>query len=249
MLSTWPSHGRRTACDLIVMPRSRSMSIRSRYWARMERSSTTPVICSIRSASVDLPWSMCAMMQKLRINAGSVWPGRFRTKVRFDWVRHVGWRASHLPWWHVRVPAMTTRRRVLVWAAAALALILLLATAAVVTLRLQFTGTPAAWARTTGHDALWMGHMWVDGRKGEADVQALAARLRGTGIKDVYVHSGPFGIDGTLASDGPDAKYPNAGNFLKWWRKYLPNVRVSAWLGQSVDEDKQRNLDLADPAA
>jgi hypothetical protein len=36
------------------------------------RSSTTPVSCSIRSASVDLPWSMWAMMQKLRITDGSV---------------------------------------------------------------------------------------------------------------------------------------------------------------------------------
>lgn len=31
------------------------------------------------------------------------------------------------------------------------------------------------------------------------------------------------------------AKYPNAGNFLQWWRKELPAVRVSAWLGQKVD--------------
>ena len=35
--------GSRTACALMVMPRSRSMSIRSRYWARIDRSSTTPV--------------------------------------------------------------------------------------------------------------------------------------------------------------------------------------------------------------
>ncbi|MGW6695814.1 hypothetical protein ACWF62_18820 [Rhodococcus sp. NPDC054953] len=28
--------------------------------------------CNIRSASVDLPWSMCAMMQKFRIRDGSV---------------------------------------------------------------------------------------------------------------------------------------------------------------------------------
>src|ERR1700754_1438856 len=56
----------------MVIPRSRSMSIRSRYCARIERSSTTPVSCSIRSASVDLPWSMWAMMQKFRICAGAV---------------------------------------------------------------------------------------------------------------------------------------------------------------------------------
>ena len=67
--------GSRTAWLLIVMPRSRSMSIRSRYWARICRPSTMPVSCSIRSARVDLPWSMCAMMQKLRITAWSVLAG------------------------------------------------------------------------------------------------------------------------------------------------------------------------------
>ena len=69
----------RTACDLIVMPRSRSMSIRSRYCARMSRGWTAPVIWSIRSASVDLPWSMWAMMQKFRIKSGAV----AATSIRF----------------------------------------------------------------------------------------------------------------------------------------------------------------------
>ena len=31
-----------------------------------------PVTCSIRSASVDLPWSMWAMMLKFRISSGGV---------------------------------------------------------------------------------------------------------------------------------------------------------------------------------
>src|ERR1019366_7523375 len=66
------SQGMRTAWDLMVMPRSRSMSIRSRYCARIARGSTTPVICNIRSASVDLPWSMWAMMQKFLMRSGGV---------------------------------------------------------------------------------------------------------------------------------------------------------------------------------
>ena len=82
-------HGIRTAWVLMVMPRSRSMSIRSRYCARIARPSTTPVSCSIRSASVDLPWSMWAMMQKLRRIAGSVRPaggtdGAVMELVQFD---------------------------------------------------------------------------------------------------------------------------------------------------------------------
>src|SRR6476661_4417929 len=65
----------RTAWDLMVMPRSRSISMRSRYWAFMSRDCTTPVYCSMRSARVDFPWSMCAMMQKFRMMAGSVAAG------------------------------------------------------------------------------------------------------------------------------------------------------------------------------
>src|SRR3982750_4534774 len=68
-------HGRRTFCALMVMPRSRSMSMRSRYWARICRASMIPVTSSIRSASVDLPWSMWAMMQKFRMRAGAVVAG------------------------------------------------------------------------------------------------------------------------------------------------------------------------------
>src|SRR5216684_4496754 len=36
------------------------------------RSVSAPVISRRRSASVDLPWSMCAMMQKLRMKFGSI---------------------------------------------------------------------------------------------------------------------------------------------------------------------------------
>src|SRR5579859_1915165 len=60
----------------------------------------------------------------------------------------------------------------------------------------QDLGTPAASARSTGHDALWLSHRWVDGREGPADVAALAARLRGTGIRDLFVHVGPLAADG-----------------------------------------------------
>ncbi|MEU4831162.1 hypothetical protein [Streptosporangium sp. NPDC023615] len=121
------------------------------------------------------------------------------------------------------------------------ALLLALPGVAVATLTLQFTGTPARWAKTTGHDALWLGHAWVDGRKTARDVRALAARLRRTGIRDVYVHSGPFERDGTLSA----AKHPKAADFLRWWRKESPRIRVSAWLGQKVNGV----LDLDDAAS
>ena len=55
------------ALALIVIPRSRSISMLSRYWASISRAVTVPVRSRRRSAKVDLPWSMCAMMQKFRI--------------------------------------------------------------------------------------------------------------------------------------------------------------------------------------
>src|SRR3989337_1686177 len=57
----------RTAEALIVTPFSRSKSIVSRTCSVISRSETVPVSCSRRSARVDFPWSMWAMMQKLTL--------------------------------------------------------------------------------------------------------------------------------------------------------------------------------------
>ncbi|SEF68289.1 Glycosyl hydrolases family 18 [Nonomuraea solani] len=135
--------------------------------------------------------------------------------------------------------ARTVIRRGVRLLALALAIVVALVGLIAAALRLQFTGAPAAWAKSTGNDALWLGHAWVDGRRTERDVERLAARLRTTGIKDVYVHSGPFEFDGRL----DPAKYPNAANFVQWMHQRLPGVRVSAWLGQDVKD----GLDLDDP--
>ena len=59
-------YSRRTARALIVMPFSRSRSIESRTWLVIWRASIVCVSSSNRSASVDLPWSMWAMIEKLR---------------------------------------------------------------------------------------------------------------------------------------------------------------------------------------
>jgi hypothetical protein len=36
-----------------------------------------------------------------------------------------------------------------------------------------------------GDDGLWLAHAWVDGGRSTADLDALAARLRKTGIRDL----------------------------------------------------------------
>ncbi len=71
-LSSWPFQLTRTACALIVMPRSRSSSMESSSWSRMSRPETVLVTSRMRSASVDLPWSMCAMIEKLRMRDWSI---------------------------------------------------------------------------------------------------------------------------------------------------------------------------------
>src|ERR1700744_119840 len=51
----------------MVMPRSRSRSIESCTCACISRASRPPHSWMKRSAKVDLPWSTCAMIEKLRI--------------------------------------------------------------------------------------------------------------------------------------------------------------------------------------
>src|SRR4029077_3655567 len=53
------------------MPRSRSSSMSPRNCSDISRAETAPVRSSRRSASVDFPWSMWAMMEKLRMRAVS----------------------------------------------------------------------------------------------------------------------------------------------------------------------------------
>jgi hypothetical protein len=118
------------------------------------------------------------------------------------------------------------RRAVTVLVAVTGCLAVLLA-AGWVALLAEDSGTPDAAARGTGHDAEWLGHAWVDGRKGQPDVDGLAAALRGTGIHDLFVHTGPFRDDGTL---DPGLR-PRAHWLVDSLHAALPGVRVQAWLG------------------
>jgi hypothetical protein len=72
-----------------------------------------------------------------------------------------------------------------------------------------------------------MGHAWLTGRRGPADLRLLAARIRGSGISDVYVFAGGLDPAGRLAP----ADYAGATAFLASFRAACPGVRVSAWLG------------------
>jgi len=103
----------------------------------------------------------------------------------------------------------------------------LLLGAAWTALWLEYQGKPSASARGTGHDALWLGHAWVDGRKNQSDVDALVERLHTTGIRELFVHTGPFNDDGTL----DPGRLPQGRWFTRAIHQALPGVRVQAWLG------------------
>ncbi|MET9258298.1 hypothetical protein [Streptomyces sp. NPDC003717] len=127
-------------------------------------------------------------------------------------------------------PRTRRRRRLRLVRRAALGLVLALLLpllAAETALRINYAGDPADGTRTRHRDAIWLGHAWVDGRKTDADLAALARRLQTTGISDLYVHTGPLEHDGTL----PASVYPKARWFLDGVHRALPGVRVQAYLG------------------
>ncbi|MFF4758516.1 hypothetical protein [Streptomyces sp. NPDC001292] len=112
--------------------------------------------------------------------------------------------------------------------------------AAETALRVNYMGDPADGTHTRGQDAIWLGHAWVDGRKKDTDVAALARRLRGTGIRDLYVHAGPLEHDGTL----PKSSYPRAGWLIPAVHRALPGVRVQAWLGDKLATESPDGMRL-----
>ncbi|MFC8064929.1 hypothetical protein [Streptomyces sp. NPDC057293] len=94
-------------------------------------------------------------------------------------------------------------------------------------LRVNYMGDPADGTYTRNRDAIWLGHAWVDGRKDDADLAAFARRVKTTGIRDLYVHTGPMEHDGTL----PKSLYPKARWLIDGVHRELPGVRVQAFLG------------------
>jgi hypothetical protein len=104
----------------------------------------------------------------------------------------------------------------------------------------QDIGSADGSVHSTGHDALWLSHLWVDGRKGPADVAALAVEVRQTGIADLFVHVGPFATDGSL----DPALRPRSRWLVGAVHAALPGVRLLAWVGDTVPPTG--SLDLQD---
>ncbi|MFC8511267.1 hypothetical protein ACFU3J_22455 [Streptomyces sp. NPDC057411] len=112
-------------------------------------------------------------------------------------------------------------------------------------LRLNYAGDPAEGTRSRGKDAVWLGHAWVDGRKKDADLAAFAGRIRGTGIRDLYVHAGPLEHDGTLPAD----RHPGAAWLVAAVHRAMPGIRVHAWLGDVLATEGPEGLRLERPGS
>ncbi|MFJ9806625.1 hypothetical protein ACIRTB_00090 [Streptomyces sp. NPDC101158] len=111
-------------------------------------------------------------------------------------------------------------------------------------LRLNFTGELREGTKSRGKDAIWLGHAWVDGRKKDADLAAFAERIKGTGLRDLYVHAGPLEHDGTL----PAARHPRARLLVDAVHRTMPGIRVHAWLGDVLATEGPDGLRLEDAA-
>jgi len=145
-------------------------------------------------------------------------------------------KVRRLRWWRRR----SLRRRIVAVTLVLIALPVLAVGSAALALRLEYAGDPSDRARSRGQDAMWLGHAWVDGRKGPADLAALAQRVRGTGIHDLYVHAGPLEHDGSLRADA----HPRAREFVESVHRELPGIRVQAWLGDIVSHGGGAGLRL-----
>lgn len=91
-----------------------------------------------------------------------------------------------------------------------------------------------------GKNAMWVRHSWVGEDHTKEEYQDLVGLFHELQITDAYFHVGPLNSDGTV----PKEKYLYAQKLVENIKKYSPNVRLYAWLGQ-VEAKAGGPLDLA----
>lgn len=83
-------------------------------------------------------------------------------------------------------------------------------------------------AYNKNHNAIWLGHEWVDERKPYDEIEDLIKRLENNGIDTVFLHAGPLNEDGKIDS----STYKYALYFIEKAKKLDKNIKYQAWLGQ-----------------
>lgn len=87
------------------------------------------------------------------------------------------------------------------------------------------------------HNAVWLSHDWVGEEKSAAEIQNLVDILTAKQIDTVFLHAGPLKEDGGIDPQ----TYRYAIDFLEQARRFNPEIRYQAWLGQL-----RNKLDLED---
>ncbi len=89
-----------------------------------------------------------------------------------------------------------------------------------------------------GHNAVWIEHKWVGERSTYQEIQKLVYTLTENDIDTVFVHSGPLNPDGGVYPQ----TYMYAPYFLEAARRFNPEIKYQAWLGQV-----RGKIDLEEP--
>jgi hypothetical protein len=94
----------------------------------------------------------------------------------------------------------------------------------------------------TSSNGLWVSHRWYTGHEvrtnavvAESEIGQFVARLRGAGIRYVYVHVGPLRHDGSIED--------SASTFFTTLRDAYPDGIFLAWLGARLEKVR-----LAEPS-
>ncbi|MBW2494816.1 MAG: hypothetical protein JRE43_08690 [Deltaproteobacteria bacterium] len=84
-------------------------------------------------------------------------------------------------------------------------------------------------------NGIWVGHRWYTGREvrsgdpvPSSEIEKLVERLRGAGIRYVYVHAGPLLADGSIED--------SADPFFSELRRAYPEGVFFAWLGARIEK-------------
>ncbi|NIN70180.1 MAG: hypothetical protein GTO63_36990, partial [Anaerolineae bacterium] len=106
---------------------------------------------------------------------------------------------------------------------------------------LSFRGDLSKKYHTQGQNALWMAHHWVGEEHTPQEYLDLALHLKQHDITDAFFHVGPLNPDGTI----DQARYPYAAQLIHNVKRYFPELRIQAWVGQ-VERKGGGPLDLSD---
>lgn len=97
---------------------------------------------------------------------------------------------------------------------------------------------PKGQSFSSGRNAIWLDHQWVDTPYSEETLERLGQLLTDHEIRYVYLHTGPIDSDGSVLQ----TLYPEAFSFLNFMKSRFPNLEWYTWLGQ-----KRSQIDLDDP--